>query len=191
MSLQKWMASFLLKCFYNIYFHPLSRYPGPRLWSATYLTYWYYAFQGRANHEVRRLHQQYGEVVRIAPWRLSFTNADAWEDIYGFSVNPMLEKDPIFYTVFREKGIPRGINNAEGAYHARLRKQLSYAFSEKALREQEPLIKSHIDLMIRKLGNAARLGTIVDMVNWYTFTTFDGKLIQFFILFSYYYHLLF
>ena len=108
-------------------------------------------------------------MVRIAPARLSFTAPDAWKDIY------FLKKDPVFYAVFREKEVPLGINNAEGPYHARLRKQLSYAFSDKALKQQEPLIREHIDMLISQLGTRALAGAKVDMTQWYNFTTFDSK----------------
>jgi cytochrome P450 len=57
------------------------------------------------------------------------------------------------------------------ADHSRYRRLLAHAFSEKALREQEPLIKSYIDLLISKLHeNAAKPQ---DMVAWYNFVSFD------------------
>ncbi len=51
-------------------------------------------------------------MVRIAPARLSFTSPDAWKDIYMHGHNSehtALRKDPVFYAVFREKGVPLGI----------------------------------------------------------------------------------
>jgi cytochrome P450 len=35
--------------------------------------------------------------------------------------------------------------------HSRYRKSLAHAFSEKALRDQEPLIGKYVDLLIEKL----------------------------------------
>lgn len=168
----------LWTCIYNLYLHPLHRYPGPKRWAATYLTYWYYAFQGEANAKIKALHEEFGDVVRIAPARLSFTSPDAWKDIYVHGHNSehtALRKDPVFYAVFREKGVPLGINNAEGSYHARLRKQLSYAFSGKALKEQEPLIRKHIDMLINRLRTMASRDGKIDMAQWYNFATFDCK----------------
>lgn len=89
-----------------------------------------------------------------------------------------LRKDPVFYAVFREKGVPLGLNNAEGPYHARLRKQLSYAFSDKALKEQEPLIRKHIDMLISRLRVMASTGAKADMTQWYNFATFDSKYVS-------------
>lgn len=39
----------------------------------------------------------------------------------------------------------------DDADHARFRKSLSHAFSEKSLRSQENLIKHYIDMLVRKL----------------------------------------
>ena len=59
--------------------------------------------------------------------------------------------------------------------HARIRKLLSYAFSETAMREQEPILNSYFDLFISKLNDQVdeAVANKVDMVSWYTYTTFD------------------
>ena len=56
-----------------------------------------------------------------------------------------------------------------------MRRLLSHAFSESALQEQEPLITSYFDLLIRKLYDQIEGPTKgkVDIVRWYNFTTFD------------------
>jgi cytochrome P450 len=54
-----------------------------------------------------------------------------------------------------------------------MRRLLSYAFSEQALRSQEDIVTSYIDLMISKLSNRAAAGTPVDMMKYFNFTTFD------------------
>ena len=42
------------------------------------------------------LHRKYGSVVRVMPNELSFDNAQAWEDIYGFRQGGInMHKDPI------------------------------------------------------------------------------------------------
>ena len=61
------------------------------------------------------------------------------------------------------------------ADYSRMRRLLSYAFSDFALSEQEPLITSYFDLLIQKLHEQIRGPSkgVVDMVRWYNFTTFD------------------
>jgi cytochrome P450 len=55
--------------------------------------------------------------------------------------------------------------------HSRYRRLLSHAFSEKALREQEPVVKHYIDLLMAKLHENS--GSPQDMVNWFNFVAFD------------------
>ncbi|OBT52420.1 hypothetical protein VE04_06896 [Pseudogymnoascus sp. 24MN13] len=144
----------LSRVIYNIYFHPLSSYPGPKSHAVT-----------------RQLHETYGDVVRIAPDELSFTNADAWKDIYSHRQGHQpMPKDMSFYNI-----PPNGAHHlitANRADHSRQRRLVSHAFSDKALREQEPLIKGYVDLLIQRLHERANSGPL-DMVAWYNWTTFD------------------
>jgi cytochrome P450 len=51
------------------------------------------------------------------------------------------------------------------------RRYFSHAFSEKSLREQEPIIQSYIELLVEKLHE--NVGKNNNIANWYKFTTFD------------------
>ena len=57
----------------------------------------------------------------------------------------------------------------------RQRRHLSHAFSDKALREQEPLIQGYIDLLTNQLHSqvAEDASGEIDLVRWYNYTTFD------------------
>jgi cytochrome P450 len=63
--------------------------------------------------------------------------------------------------------------SAGDADHARQRKLLSHAFSDQALRDQEPLLKSYVDLLITQLRKHADSESGTDMVEWLTYVTFD------------------
>ena len=56
--------------------------------------------------------------------------------------------------------------------HSRYRRLLSHAFSDKALREQEPLIKQYVDLLISRLHENVKNGA-QDMASRHNFVTFD------------------
>lgn len=71
------------KVAYNLYFHPLAKFPGPRLNAITDLPGIYILLKGRFALEVKKLHDKYGSVVRVSPNELSFNSVQAWEDIYG------------------------------------------------------------------------------------------------------------
>lgn len=128
---------------------------------------------GQLPHRVKSVHEQYGEVVRVGPNELSFTNPAAWRDIHtkGF-VRPREYKDK-----------PPGkdaenLISANEEDHARFRKILAPAFSERSTQKQQPLVQSSIDLLIQKLHQAItddKSGTaaVVDLLKWFNYTTFD------------------
>ncbi|KAF0329990.1 trichothecene C-15 hydroxylase [Colletotrichum asianum] len=99
------ILAFLILCFslnaaYNIWFHPLSKYPGPRWQAASRLPCTIQIFRGTATQNTARLHELYGHAVRITPNTLSFTSSQAWDDIYGLrrqNGRGNFPKDPSFY----------------------------------------------------------------------------------------------
>lgn len=156
---------------YNLYFHPLASYPGPKSHAAARLPYVYYHLTGQLPYRCQQLHATYGDVVRIAPDELSYINADAWKDIYGHRQgHAPMPKDTAFYN--RPPNGAHSLITAERADHTRYRRLVSHAFSDKALREQEPLIKGYVDLLIQRLHEHVSTGPL-DMVAWYNWTTFD------------------
>lgn len=68
---------------YNLYFHPLSKFPGPFLARTSRAFFIRSTWNGTLHFDVKELHDRYGSVVRIAPDELSFIDPAAWKDIYG------------------------------------------------------------------------------------------------------------
>ncbi|KAF2195904.1 cytochrome P450 monooxygenase-like protein [Zopfia rhizophila CBS 207.26] len=70
---------------YNIFFHPLSCFPGPTAAGAAF--YWKAFVECILNrsfcHFLEELHAQYGDVVRVGPNELHFSNPQAYHDIYN------------------------------------------------------------------------------------------------------------
>jgi hypothetical protein len=62
---------------YNLFFHPLRKYPGPLLARATRWTWSYYLFQGTLEVYIGKAHDKYGDVVRVAPDELSYITGQA------------------------------------------------------------------------------------------------------------------
>lgn len=125
---------------------------------------------------MRKLHDRYGPIVRLSPNEVSFIEASAWDDIYGHSLrNPSFPKDPLWH--FPAPNGIRSILTANDADHARFRRLLMPGFSEKALRDQEPLIQSYIELFITRLlqkTTETDNGTAsVNIVQWFNFILFD------------------
>lgn len=82
------------RALYYLFFHPLNRYPGPKLWAVSRAFHVWYNFTGRLPFKVLELHRKYGPVVRIAPDELSFTDAAAWDDVRIAKSSLMKAVDP-------------------------------------------------------------------------------------------------
>jgi cytochrome P450 len=128
---------------------------------------------GNLPHQIKAFHDTYGGIVRVAPDELSFIETEAWKDIY---VSRLFVRPKQWGT--RPPGIKaHNLISAPQADHLRYRKALSPAFSEKAVKLQEPIIKGYVDDLITKMQDAVSqspdTSTVIDMVRWTSFTTFD------------------
>jgi len=132
--------------------------------------------------DVLAMHKTYGPVVRIRPNELAFTTPQAMKDIYsskgvgqkGGAIQGdarELSKLRIFYKP--SDRVPDSIIVAPFDKHAQLRKLMAPAFSDKSMREQEPMITGYVNMLIAKLRDRAATSATVNLNKWYNWTTFD------------------
>ena len=134
---------------------------------------------GNLVHDTQEFHQRYGDIIRIAPDEISVAHPDGWKEIYAYRPgHKPFPKNPIWWGG-KSTGRPESLINAEDpADHERMRKLLDHGFTTRALEKQEPIVQHYVDLLIEKLGGLAaspengRDG-VVDIVQWFNFTTFD------------------
>ena len=181
------LLAVVVQVVYNLFLHPLRRFPGPVLWRAFRAPYMYYHFQGRLPPRIVELHDRYGPVVRISPGELAFLDPQAWKDIYGHRVGAHTGAEELAksYRFYRTKGIPPTLIAETRENHALIRKQLAKGFSDRAMHEQEHLIGGYADLLVQRLresctedGYADEKGAttrprVIDIKSWYNWTTFD------------------
>ena len=114
--------------------------------------------------------------MRIGPNELAFNTAQAFRDIYGSAPGRApFSKDRAHY-VYPPNGVDHLVSAVDDATHARHRKLLSPAFSSRSMKEQEPLIVQHVDLLVSKLRERIAIGegnAKLDLKSWFNFTTFD------------------
>ncbi|OWP04082.1 cytochrome P450 monooxygenase [Marssonina coronariae] len=169
-----YLVRFVVTVIYNLYFHPLAKFPGPASRAGLYASDYWKLYDGSHPQNVKALHDKYGDIVRIRPDALTFNSAAAWKDIYGTRPGRgQLQKDPQFYSIAGDGKVD--IISCNDADHSRMRKLLSHAFSDSALRQQEDLLTPYFELLVQRLqgqidGPAAGK---VDIKNWYNFLTFD------------------
>jgi hypothetical protein len=158
---------------YAFYLSPLRRFPGPKLWAISRIPSNASVLRGRNHLDILALHKQYGPILRISPNELAFNTPQAFRDIYGARAGSCFPKDRSHYEP-PANGVDHLVCAVDNATHARQRRLLSHAFSEKALRDQEGLIRGYVDTLISKLRSRIRQGTfVVDLKSWMNFTTFD------------------
>ncbi|KAI0598194.1 cytochrome P450 monooxygenase [Biscogniauxia sp. FL1348] len=156
---------------YNLYFHPLSHIPGPKLWAMSPIPYALAECSGRGHWKLLELHEKYGPLIRIDPRTVSITDSAVWKEVFGHRKPGKLEnsKEPKFFS-----DMPHSvIGSVSSEDHGRQRRILSRGFSSQSMVSQEPLIRRHIDLLFRRMHDFADRDEPVNVVAWYNYTTFD------------------
>ncbi|KAK7212412.1 hypothetical protein V2G26_019590 [Clonostachys chloroleuca] len=167
------ISVFLLSGLYNIFLHPLAKVPGPKLYAFTAVPHLYHMIKGDWHMILKKLHDQYGPVVRFCPISVSFTESDSFQHIYGHKKawEKPYEKDETFYVRPRST---ENISFTSSVGHRRHRRLISHAFSAKALSSQEHILKQYCDSFISNLEKySMQQGGSVDIVRWFNFVTFD------------------
>ncbi|KAI5364608.1 Putative cytochrome P450 [Septoria linicola] len=148
---------------YRIFFHPLSKYPGPLLAKVTDLYSTYHALRGDRHLEFYRTHEKYGRIVRFGPNSLSFNSATALKEIYGFKSNVRKAR---FYEAFWATKDSFSTHSAiSKSVHARKRRVLSQAFSDAAIKSMENHILAHVRQFCQNLAGDNSLTTFASAGN--------------------------
>lgn len=117
-----------------------------------------------------------GPVFRVSPNELSFASVASWKDIYG---SPPAGKPAIikseFYDMYGAGFKSHCIGSERNpSKHSQMERNLSTAFSTKALTEQEGIVASNIDAFIKRLGeDGGPESQGIDMSKWYEMAAFD------------------
>lgn len=131
--------------------------------------------RGHTHLHITALHERYGPVVRIGPNELAFNTPQAFRDIYGSPVTSKSFKKDRSHYLPPANGVDHIASAVDDSVHARHRRLLAYAFSDRALRGQEGLVTGYVDTLIRKLKSIVHDNRdgMVDIKSWFNYTTFD------------------
>ncbi|ETS73397.1 hypothetical protein PFICI_15002 [Pestalotiopsis fici W106-1] len=163
----------VIRSFYHLVLHPLAKIPGPKVYALSDIPFLFHLLRGEWPFVLKNLHDQYGPVVRYSPRDVSIITVDGWKKIYGHKNDSAknFEKDHLLYD--KPSSGHHTIMTVKNEDHKRMRRLLLHAFSETALRNQETVIKSYIDLFISRMTEKAKAKDTIDLVQWFNFTTFD------------------
>ncbi|KAJ8121678.1 hypothetical protein ONZ43_g1932 [Nemania bipapillata] len=156
----------------RLYFHPLSKIPGP--WYAR-ASYWYEFYQdvvlgGNYVKDYPRIHAKYGPVVRVSPDRVHVNDPEFFHEVYSSGSKYM--KDPAF---FQTSG---GISEALPAivdveYHRRRRKMINNLFSVQSMEALSHIVLGVIQNAMRKAKEHYDEKKVLDIQRLYTGITID------------------
>jgi cytochrome P450 len=166
----------LLQTLYNIFLHPVARFPGPMHAGATGLVYHLVQISGDLLPWLGELHAQYGEVVRVGPNTLSYINPQALKDIYGHRSGGKKSNPKHDMAAARDvDGVHSIFSELDDIKHGELRRIFANAFSDKALRAQQTLIARYTTQLVDNIRRDLMRdpNREFDAVKLYNFTTFD------------------
>ncbi|KAF3000541.1 hypothetical protein E8E14_000671 [Neopestalotiopsis sp. 37M] len=151
--------------------------PTPHFWVFSFqklpTLYHTYFTTGNILPWLERLHAQYGEVVRVAPNKLSYISPQAWKDIYGHRTGGRKSNPK---AVIGDVGGAHSVfSEPDDAKHSSVRRVFAHVFSDKALREQQEIFLQYINKLISNIYRdiSENPERAFDAIKLYNFTTFD------------------
>ncbi|KAM0723251.1 hypothetical protein Q7P37_001452 [Cladosporium fusiforme] len=157
-----WLSYRVALALYNVSpFHPLARFPGPKLAASTYLYEAYYDWWlvGRYGKVIARMHERYGPVVRINPDELHCSDPLFTDEIYA---GPGRIRDKWQHQLNTGGAGPVSVTGFSTVHHEvhRMRKgALSKFFSRQQMLklegEVEDFAQKTVDKMLRSAGKGS------------------------------------
>ena len=168
------LAYSICKYVYRLTLHPLSKFPGPKRAAVSNLYGGYFDLVTDHSYieEIRKLHEQYGPIVRAWPNQLHIYDMDAFNQI--FKIGTKFDKDPSFYN---NPALPGTLLNIPDTKSAMARKSMySPAFSKEAVRRAETSINSTVTKFLDILQKAAQETKVVDLTMGFRCLTADTSM---------------
>jgi cytochrome P450 len=151
---------------------PLRTVPGVFWARYTRLWEWFENLGGKFERTNMKLHDKYGDVVRLSPNRYSIRGADNIKKIYGpgskFQKSAFYEPfgtpDPNARDVFSER---------DGHKHSVTRREISSLYSMSSLVSYEAVVESASAYFCQQLERLASEGKRFDLFEWMQYYAFD------------------
>ena len=164
----------ICKYVYRLTLHPLSKFPGPKYAAVSNLYGGYFDLVTDQSYveKIRKLHEQYGPIVRAWPNQLHIYDMDAFNQI--FKIGTKFDKDLSFYT---NPALPGTLLNIPDTKSAMARKSMySPVFSKEAVRRAETSIHSTLSKFLNILQEAAQETKVVDLSMGFRCLTADTSM---------------
>jgi hypothetical protein len=161
---------------YRLWFHPLAKFPGPRLAAATnwYEAYYELLHKGGSQYSsmIRDMHAKYGPIVRITPEEISINDAEFHDELYA----PQPEIRNRHPSASSSLGTTKG-SFSTGDHHLHRNRRTAYSpfFSSANILACEPVMKNNVtelcDIVRENEGKQPDLRTYFAALSFDTFYT--------------------
>ncbi|KAJ9606533.1 Cytochrome p-450 [Cladophialophora chaetospira] len=167
------LACYLIDCFRTALRPGLRSLPGPL--SARFFRFYRSSlvFGGTAPEEYRKVHEQYGPIVRVGPNHVSIADPSAIPVIYGIGTGSKFLKTNFYNTMspfYQGTVMPSVFTERDPDVHRNLKRPVAQLFSMTNMRNYEPYADQctsiFIDAMRDLEGQPIDLGA---WVQWYAF----------------------
>ncbi|KAI0196450.1 putative benzoate 4-monooxygenase cytochrome P450 [Astrocystis sublimbata] len=157
---------------YRLFFHPLAKFPGPKIvaastWYETYVDLFKHDFPER----LVRMHQKYGSIVRVSPNEIHISDPDFMTTVFATAAKHRTDIIPP-----RGLGMDDSIGSTPGhEAHAVRRKPLDKYLSRQNVVRLQSIIHDEIRLLDRKMIETKDTGVPVRLDC--AFTAFTGDIV--------------
>ncbi|RDW74915.1 cytochrome P450-11 [Coleophoma cylindrospora] len=166
------VAWLLARIAWRLFFHPLARFPGPKLAA---LTHWYEGYydivkKGQFTFEIGRMHEKYGPIVRVGPDELHILDPEFYEKLYD-TRNLKVDKYAWFYTML---GNPQAtFPTVSAEVHRKRRAALNPFFSVNAISKLIPTVQAGVDKLSSRMDECTAQNKPIPLFYAYRCLTVD------------------
>ncbi|KAL5338820.1 putative cytochrome P450 [Aspergillus crustosus] len=134
---------------YRLYFHPLARFPGPKIAAATgWFEFYHEVIRGGMYvHVIKKMHEDYGPIIRINPWEIVINDGDYYNTVYVASNTRRTEK----WTSLQGTGLSAMGMTLGHEVHRRRRKYFDPFFSRLGVTQIEGVVVDEVKLLEERL----------------------------------------
>lgn len=166
------LSYLIVTAIWRLYFHPLARFPGPKLAA---VSYWYELYfdvvkSGKYLWELERLHGIYGPIIRISPDVLQIRDPDFFDVLYAGG-GAKRDRRP---KAMKGKGHATALTaTIEHDVHRMRRGALNPYFSKASIYRLENTIMDKVRVLCTRLGQYAGTNQVLEMGTPFTALTLD------------------
>lgn len=157
---------------YRLWFHPLSKFPGPALAGMTlwYEFYWDFIHRGQYIFCIQEMHEKYGPIVRITPDELHINDPEYISELMPAGGR---RRDK-YRRVMQLFGFTKAaISTVEHDVHRIRRGAMSRMFSKDSVRRLEPIMRENLGKLFGRLQEFKMAGKELNLLPVYSAFTND------------------